>query len=108
MTIISSDQDLAELIDANMVYLLEGRAPATSSADKEFILQQFEDKTIFPHVREEATRAQLLRNILSISAMIPSIRTFSEDTLWLKDSVAAMKVLIDPTKLQLRDALRHM
>jgi hypothetical protein len=36
---------------------------------------------------------------LLISAMIPLIRTFSEDTLWLKDSVVAMKVLIDPTKL---------
>jgi hypothetical protein len=31
--------------------------------------------------------------------MIPLIRTFSEDTLWLKDSVAAIKMLIDLTKL---------
>jgi Protein of unknown function (DUF3723) len=98
MTIISN-QDLAELIDANTVYLLKGKALATLSTDKEFILQQFEDKTIFPYVCEEVTRAQLLRNILLISAMIPLIRTFSEDTLWLKDSVVAIKVLIDLTKL---------
>ena len=108
MTIISSDQNLVELIDANTVYLLEGRVLATSSADKEFILQQFKDKTIFPYVHKEAVRAWLLRNILSISAMIPLIRTFSEDTLWLKDSVVVMKVLINPTKLQLRDALQYM
>ena len=56
MTIVGSNQDLAELIDANTVYLLEGRAPATLSADKEFILQQFEDKMIFPYVCEEAAR----------------------------------------------------
>ena len=99
MTIISSDQDLVKRIDANMVYLLKARALATSSVDKEFILQQFKDKTIFPYVCEEAARARLQRNILSISAMIPLIRTFSKDTLWLKDSVVAMKVLIDLTKL---------
>ena len=99
MTIIGGDQDLVERIDANTVYLLEGRVLATSSADKEFILQQFEDKTIFPYVYKEAVRVWLQRNILSIDAMIPSIRTFSEDTLWLKDSVIVMKVLIDPTKL---------
>jgi hypothetical protein len=40
--------------------------------------------------------------------MIPSIRTFLADTLYLEDSLLAMKVLIDPTRCQTREALRRM
>lgn len=107
ITIIGGDHKLAERIDANTVDILEARAPATSSADKEYILEQFENKSIFSHVHDEVTRARLQQNVLSIGGTIPSIRTFTEDTLWLEDSLAAMKKLIDPGKLQLRDALRH-
>ncbi|KAH6661855.1 hypothetical protein B0J14DRAFT_571394 [Halenospora varia] len=73
----------------------------------EYILEQFENNSIFPHVYDEVTRARLQQNVLSIGGTIPSIRTFTEDTLWLEDSLAAVKKLIDPGKLQLRDALRH-
>jgi hypothetical protein len=44
---------------------------------------------------------------LSISGTIPSVRIFTEDTLWLEDSRVAVEKLIDPGKLQLRDVLRH-
>lgn len=107
ITIIGGDHNLAGRIDGNTVDILEARAPATSSADKEYILEQFENNSIFPHVNDEVTRARLQQNVLSIGGTIPSIRTFTEDTLWLEDSLAAMKKLIDPGKLQLRDALRH-
>jgi hypothetical protein len=107
ITIIGGDHNLARRIDGNTVDILEARAPATSSADKEYILEHFENNSVFPHVNDEVTRAQLQQNVLSIGGTIPSIRTFTEDTLWLEDSLAAMKKLIDPGKLQLRDALRH-
>jgi hypothetical protein len=107
ITIIGGDHNLAGIIDGNTVDILEARAPATSSADKEYIQEQFENNSIFPDVSDEVTRARLQQNVLSIGGTIPSIRTFTEDTLWLEDSRAAVKTLIDPGKLQLRDALRH-
>ncbi|PQE17585.1 incA domain-containing protein [Rutstroemia sp. NJR-2017a WRK4] len=107
ITIIGGDYNLAEGIDANTVELLEARAPVKSTADKEYILEQFENYSVFPCVYDEVARARLQQNVLSIDGMIPSIRTFTEDTLWLEDSLAAVKKLIDPGKFQLRDALRY-
>ncbi|PQE03467.1 incA domain-containing protein [Rutstroemia sp. NJR-2017a BBW] len=107
ITIIGGDYNLAESIDANTVELLEARAPVKSTADKEYILEQFENYSVFPCVYDEVARARLQQNVLSIDGMIPSIRTFTEDTLWLEDSLAAVKKLIDPGKFQLRDALRY-
>jgi hypothetical protein len=57
ITIIGGDHNLAGKIDGNTVDILEARAPATSSADKEYILEQFEHNSIFPHVNNEVTRA---------------------------------------------------
>ena len=45
--------------------------------------------------------------LTSIVARASTIRTFTEDTLWLKDSRTVVKKIIDPRKLQLRDTLRQ-
>ena len=81
ITIIGGDHNLVGRIDGNTVDILEARAPATSSVDKEYILKQFENNSIFPYVNNKVTRARLQQNVLSIAGTIPSIRTFTKDTL---------------------------
>lgn len=108
MFIIGSDLELAEKIDKFTVDLIEARAPMVSLADKEDIVQGFRDGTIFRQVGEGATRTRLQQNVLAVNGMIPSIKTFFADTLYLEESRLAMKVLIDPTTYQTREALRRM
>ncbi|KAG9241344.1 hypothetical protein BJ878DRAFT_428324, partial [Calycina marina] len=108
MFIIGGDPELAEKIDAATVKLIEAKAPMVSFADKEEIVRGFQDGTIFCQVGEGATRMRLQQNVLAVDGIIPSIRTFLADTLYLEDSHIAMKVLIAPTRCQTREALRHM
>jgi hypothetical protein len=108
MFIVGGDPELAEKIDPATVKLIEAKAPMVSFADKEDIVRGFQDGTIFCQVGEGATRTRLQQNVLAVNGMITSIRTFLADTLYLEDSHVAMKVLIDPTRCQTREALRHM
>jgi hypothetical protein len=64
-----------------MVNILKARAPAILSANKEYILEQFKNNSIFLNISDEVTRAQLQQNVLLISGIIPSIRTFTKDIL---------------------------
>jgi len=56
---IGGDHNFAGIIDGNTVDILEARAPTISSADKEYILEQFENDSIFPDVSDEVARARL-------------------------------------------------
>lgn len=108
MFIIGSDLELAEKIDKDTVDIIEARAPMVSLADKEDIVQGFRDGTIFCQVVEGAARTRLQQNVLAVNGMIPSIKTFFADTLYLEEIRLALKVLIDPTTNQTREALRRM
>ncbi|KFY09427.1 hypothetical protein V491_08178, partial [Pseudogymnoascus sp. VKM F-3775] len=106
---IDGDLEIAEIFDAETVEEIEARAPMVSLADREHILERFcEEKPIFSQVGDGATRARLQRNVLAINGLIPSMKTFLADTLYLGDCLLAMKILIDPTTRQIRDSLRHM
>lgn len=104
MLIVGGDLELAEKIDAAKVGLVEARAPTVSLADRDDIVRGFQGGNIFRQVREGMTRTQLQQNVLAVNGMIPSIRT----TLYLEHSLLAMKVLINPSRCQTREALQHM
>ncbi|KFY02467.1 hypothetical protein V490_00495 [Pseudogymnoascus sp. VKM F-3557] len=107
--IIDGDLEIAEIFDAETVKGIEARAPMVSLADREHIMERFrEEKPIFSKIGESATRARLQQNVLAINGLIPSMKTFLADTLYLEDCLLAMKILIDPTTRQSRDSLRHM
>ncbi|KAL5344813.1 hypothetical protein ACLOAV_010210 [Pseudogymnoascus australis] len=100
---------IAEVFDAQTVEEIEARAPMVSLADREHIMERFcEEEPIFSKIGESATRARLQQNVLAINGLIPSMKTFLADTLYLEDCLLAMKILIDPTTRQSRDSLRHM
>jgi len=108
MFIVGGDLELVEKIDPTTIKLIKAKASMVSFANKEDIVRGFQDGTIFCQVGEGATRTRLQQNVLAVNGMITSIRTFLVDTLYLEDSHVAMKVLIDPTRCQTREALRHM
>jgi hypothetical protein len=95
-------------IDPETVELMETRAPKMSTEDREFIIRNFQVGVIFADVPDGSTRIRLLRNVLSIDGMIPSIKTFHEDTIYMEFSLQAIKLLIDSMKSQVRETLRDM
>lgn len=95
-------------IDPETVELMETRAPKMSTEDREFVIRNFEDGAIFPGVPDGSTRRRLLRNALSVDGMIPSMKTFHEDTLYMEYSLQAIKILIDSVTSQVRETLRNM
>ncbi|KFY66254.1 hypothetical protein V496_02131 [Pseudogymnoascus sp. VKM F-4515 (FW-2607)] len=107
-TIVGGDLTLMCKIDPETVELMETRAPKISTEDREFIIHNFQNGAIFAGVPDRSTRRRLLRNALSVDGMIPSIKTFHEDTIYMEFSLQAIKILIDSMKSQVRETLRDM
>src|SRR5271167_4377425 len=106
--ILDGDEELMYNLDPETVELFEGRAPKTSSADRDFITRAIESKSAFPLLHNDVKRLGLLQNVIAIDGMIPSIKTLAKDSLYLEDCAKAMRTLIDPTECHMREAMQHM
>ncbi len=84
-------------LDLETVRYLEGRSPYYSTEDQLFIRSYFESKLLFPSVTSSSTRAQIQVRVCAIKTIIPSLRTFQEDTIWLEPCWKILRKLI-PTK----------
>lgn len=73
---------------------LEGLCPKYSTSDKDYVRELMENHTIFPSVLDESLRQVLLPNIISISTLIPSLRTFFETLKYLEPLCEILKRLI--------------
>ncbi|KAH8663705.1 hypothetical protein BGZ60DRAFT_379461, partial [Tricladium varicosporioides] len=107
-SILDGDEELMYNLDPETVELFEGRAPKTSSADRDFITRAIESKSAFPLLYNDVKRLGLLQNVIAIDGMIPSIKTLAKDSLYLEDCAKAMRTLIDPTECHMREAMQHM
>ena len=54
------------LIDANTVFLIQGRCPGLSSEDRAHIHSRMEARELFPAIQDDNIRSQLLEDICSI------------------------------------------
>jgi hypothetical protein len=87
-----------EHVDEITVSELELLAPAVSSRDRRHVESLMKDRKIFVTVVEERSRAELLRNILSQTHLIPSLRTFFEDQKYLEPCSTILRSLLDDSE----------
>ena len=85
--IVSDDTSLMQLIDGITVQPLELRAPGSSHEDAQIIEDCMRAGTVFGAIGNVAVREKLMRNLLSVKTLIPSLRTFCEDTKYLHRAV---------------------
>ncbi|RDK41064.1 hypothetical protein M752DRAFT_284567 [Aspergillus phoenicis ATCC 13157] len=92
-TYIMGPQHVSDL-DAESVRLLQGRSPVWSAIDHDFIRRLLSVGVLFPGVTDPERRALLARRLLSVATIIPSLRTFMEDTKYLLPCALALRRLI--------------
>ncbi|KAK7954382.1 hypothetical protein PG988_015076 [Apiospora saccharicola] len=67
------------LVDIQSVRILQFKAPSASQYDRELITKAMADGQLFPLITKVQQRKRLLHNILSLTVVIPSIKTFHEN-----------------------------
>ncbi|KAL6410009.1 hypothetical protein AUP68_06418 [Ilyonectria robusta] len=82
------------------VKLLEGRAPAISRSDHEWVRAVFQAKMVFPAITDQQQRDQLEKKILGTSGMIPSLRIFQGNMLYLGIAAQVVWSLLIPSELK--------
>ncbi|KAF7894690.1 uncharacterized protein EAF01_010140 [Botrytis porri] len=92
--IVGGNQSLMRHIDLMTVETLELRAPKTSSEDAKIILEAMEKRKIFRFVDDPKLRKSISCNILQVDYLVPSLRTFCEDTKYLEPCSNAVKLLV--------------
>jgi hypothetical protein len=80
-------------VTAQDVELLDSRAPAISSADREHIIENFENNSLFT-AENSQTRGGLRTRILSITSLIPTLNTYSGDITYLHEIVSILRLLL--------------
>ena len=86
---------------------LEGRCPRLSNSDRQFICNIFDTGIAFSNVSAPEFRSRLRQAALDYSSIIPSLRTFLENTKYLKAMVDVIKRALPPkAKGTIRQILR--
>ncbi|RDH35881.1 hypothetical protein BDQ94DRAFT_158059 [Aspergillus welwitschiae] len=73
---------------------LQGRSPCWSSADKAFIENAFTSGRLFTDILDEGQRAVLKSRIIATDGIIPSMRTFLENTKFLEPAAILLRALL--------------
>lgn len=87
-------------VDAHTVKFLELRAPGTSQLDQYVVEKALNRQELFPSVIEPQLRSQLRRNVCNIPFLIPTLRTFFENTIYLEPCCHAMKLLLGSMEME--------
>ena len=97
---IIGDQNTSIEFDPQTIELLESRAPGRSYQDRKHVKLHMKNKMLFLAVQDDLTRERLERKILSIEELIPSLTTYSRDTMHLHEIFKVLKLLLDPEALR--------
>ncbi|RSL89653.1 hypothetical protein CEP52_014853 [Fusarium oligoseptatum] len=82
------------------VELLEGRAPAVSQSDHEWVRAVFRTRMVFSEITDQQQRDELEKGILRTSGMIPSLRLFQANMLYLGIAAQIIWSLLVPSELR--------
>ncbi len=94
-TQIVGDEEADQLrLDANTVAILQGRCPSQSLEDRAHVQTRMLAGDILPAVIAGDHRLQIFDRVCSIEHVIPSIRTFLEDTKYLEPPARILKELL--------------
>ena len=99
----TSDELPAEAVDAETVRTLETMCPKTSVRDAELLTRLMDDRSLFPHVRNDADRRVIRSNLLRCRT-IPSLNTFVENLKSLEPCAEIMRKLFPPKQ---NPSVRH-
>ncbi|EXJ72782.1 uncharacterized protein A1O5_03929 [Cladophialophora psammophila CBS 110553] len=84
-------------VDAYTIRCLEGRSPHYSRIDRGHIRRSINDRSAFFWVANEDQRVGIQERCCKVGHIIPSIRTFLEDTMWLEPPSRVIRRLL-PSK----------
>lgn len=87
------------LLDLSTVERLQGRSPAQSAIDRDYIIRLFENKDIFVDIPTDSQRTVLEERVMGIETIIPSMTTFLENTKYLEPAAILLRQLL-PTKFK--------
>jgi hypothetical protein len=81
--------------------------------DRQYIIEQMENKLLFPAETDAPTRERLKARILSIKTLIPTLKTYSWDTLHLRELGTILRLLLSADDFKdgprnIRSALRDI
>lgn len=85
-----------DILDPTTLRLLEGRCPRLSVADRKHIEYIFQDGSAFQDVSNPVMRSQLREAALKYPRIIPSLRTFLENTKYLRAMTDVIKRVLPP------------
>ncbi|KAB8226960.1 uncharacterized protein BDW43DRAFT_317277 [Aspergillus alliaceus] len=91
-------------VDVNSVRLVENLMPE-STADKQLIESLMDNGTLFPSLGDENIRKSVLQRLLETKGRILSLHSLVQDTLFIQPCAKALRQLVPPAFLDLRDAL---
>lgn len=87
-------QHNGSMVDAHSVAILETLAPRLSSSDASIVRNSMEDGTLFPTLANRSDKDRLLRNLLAVEGMIPSLYTFFEYLKYLEPCAKIMRGIL--------------
>ncbi|KAF7505063.1 hypothetical protein GJ744_001282 [Endocarpon pusillum] len=82
-------------LDSHTVRSLEGRSPFFSTADRQFIQHLFEAGELFSSMSISA-RKEAHSRVLQVKTIIPSLRTFLQDSIFLEPCFLVLRHLLPP------------
>ncbi|OWT42272.1 hypothetical protein VFPPC_18426 [Pochonia chlamydosporia 170] len=89
---------LRSSIDRDTVVALEGRAPAASEADREWIHQAFTSGQVWSRITDPQQRCELESRVQSTTVIIPGLRWLQGNLLYLNIAARIIWKLIIPEK----------
>ncbi|KAI9750727.1 MAG: hypothetical protein M4579_006344 [Chaenotheca gracillima] len=93
-------------VDYQTVLGLETLVPAISTNDHQRVQTMFSSRGLFCTILDETVRSSLLRRLLTVKRLIPSLRTFFNNLIYLEPCCVIMKRLIGPKqKRSIRESL---
>ena len=95
--IIGGSEEQMLLADPNTIHLLQGLCPGLSSADRASVQMGMLSGELFPAIKNNDIRSQILERLCSIKNVIISLHTFLEDTKYLEPCARILKQLL-PTR----------
>ncbi|RAH87594.1 hypothetical protein BO86DRAFT_424327, partial [Aspergillus japonicus CBS 114.51] len=78
-------------LDLETIQLLEGRCPQWSDGDCWYINEIFNNGRAFSHITDAQARSQLHQAALAFKGIVPSLKTFLENTKYIKPVMQVMK-----------------
>jgi hypothetical protein len=84
---------------------LESRVPSVSSIDRDHIIREMNNGSLFPSITDDNLRESILQGLLRLDVVIPTLRTFHENMKQFEIGVKILKTLLLDKRVRSEDTL---